>query len=98
MPTEPSKLPRPAPKKETNAPSDHTSQEGPTVLSPPRKIRRVMPNQERADGNTHTVEKSVDHVSDARMATNEHMPMSVDFSVFAAQPPSRPFINRYEVT
>ncbi|KAF7834594.1 cyclin-dependent kinase D-3-like [Senna tora] len=42
LPTEPYKLPRPAPKKESKA-SDFNPHEGPTVLSPPRKSRRVMP-------------------------------------------------------
>lgn len=59
-----------------------------------------MPNQERTDANTHTVEKTTDHVNDARMTTggftNDRMPMSVDFSVFGAMPPSRPTINRYK--
>ncbi|CAM8918685.1 unnamed protein product [Rhodiola kirilowii] len=98
LPTEPSKLPRPAPKKESiSQASDYNPHEGPTVLSPPRKTRRVMPNQERTDGNAYTVEKTSDHGNDARVATggftNDRMPMSVDFSIFGTRAPSRPTIN-----
>ncbi|KAF2309052.1 hypothetical protein GH714_000283 [Hevea brasiliensis] len=53
LPTEPAKLPRPAPKQESVNPraSDFHPREGPTVLSPPRKARRVMPDREGYDGN-----------------------------------------------
>uniref|UniRef100_A0A7N0UFN7 Protein kinase domain-containing protein n=1 Tax=Kalanchoe fedtschenkoi TaxID=63787 RepID=A0A7N0UFN7_KALFE len=99
LPTDPSKLPRPAPKKESinSKALDYNLQEGPVVLSPPRKTRRVMPNQERTDGNAYALEKNSDQGNDARMATggftNDRIPMSVDFSVLGARPPSRPTIN-----
>nr|CAN60748.1 hypothetical protein VITISV_009013 [Vitis vinifera] len=102
LPTEPAKLPRPHPKRESlnTRVSDFNQQEGPTVLSPPRKSRRVMPQRDGFEENAHQVEKSDEHVNDIRQATgermswNEHAPMSIDFSVFGSRPPPRPTINR----
>ena len=100
-PTEPAKLPRPHPKRENlNARvSDLNQQEGPAVLSPPRKSRRVMPQRDGFEENAHQVEKSDERVNDIRQATGErmgweHAPMSIDFSVFGSRPPPRPTINR----
>ncbi|XP_019082011.1 cyclin-dependent kinase D-1 isoform X2 [Vitis vinifera] len=101
LPTEPAKLPRPHPKRESlnTRVSDFNQQEGPTVLSPPRKSRRVMPQRDGFEENAHQVEKSDEHVNDIRQATgermswNEHAPMSIDFSVFGSRPPPRPTIN-----
>lgn len=101
LPTEPAKLPRPHPKRESlnTRVSDFNQQEGPTVLSPPRKSRRVMPQRGGFEENAHQVEKSDEHVNDIRQATgermswNEHAPMSIDFSVFGSRPPPRPTIN-----
>ncbi|KAK8518260.1 hypothetical protein V6N12_017413 [Hibiscus sabdariffa] len=91
LPTDPAKLPRPTPK---SRPSDVNPQDGPTVLSPPRKSRRVMP-----DRDSNQLEKIDEHVGDVRLATGDHsgkseqVPMSVDFSIFGSKPPSRPTIN-----
>lgn len=101
LPTEPAKLPRPHPKRESlnTRVSDFNQQEGPTVLSPPRKSRRVMPQRGGFEENAHQVEKSDERVNDIRQATgermswNEHAPMSIDFSVFGSRPPPRPTIN-----
>ncbi|OMO50864.1 hypothetical protein CCACVL1_30188, partial [Corchorus capsularis] len=54
LPTDPAKLPRPTPKSRA---SDSNPQEGPTVLSPPRKSKRVMPDRERFGGDSDQVEK-----------------------------------------
>ncbi|KAF7136096.1 hypothetical protein RHSIM_Rhsim08G0129200 [Rhododendron simsii] len=98
-PTEPALLPRPPPKRDSlnSKVSDFNQREGPIVLSPPRKSRRVMPNREGIDGHTYQVDKVDDHVDEIKPAASErseHVPMSLDFSVFGARPPSRPTINR----
>lgn len=98
-PTEPALLPRPPPKRDSlnSKVSDLNQWEGPTVLSPPRKSRRVMPHREGIDGNTYQVDKVDEHADEIKPADgerSEHVPMSLDFSVFGAQPPSRPTINR----
>uniref|UniRef100_A0A5B7BET3 Putative cyclin-dependent kinase D-3 n=1 Tax=Davidia involucrata TaxID=16924 RepID=A0A5B7BET3_DAVIN len=97
-PTEPALLPRPPPKRESlnSRISDFNPQEGPTVLSPPRKSRRVMPHREGFEGNEYQVDKIDDHANEIRQAAGErsaHMPMSIDFSVFGSRPPPRPTIN-----
>lgn len=100
LPTEPAKLPRPAPKQRASESSDVRAQEGPTVLSPPRKSRRVMPEREGFKASTHRADKFEDHAGEMKQTDgevagrNEQVPMSVDFSIFAARPPSRPTINR----
>ena len=103
LPTAPDKLPRPAPKRESlnSRNSDFiNSHEGPTVLSPPRKSRRVMPPPEGFEGNTYQVDRNDDHGVEIRQpagentSRNEPVPMSVDFSIFATKPPNRPTINR----
>ncbi|KAL2897140.1 Cyclin-dependent kinase D-1 [Bienertia sinuspersici] len=69
--TNPASLPRPSCKGENNSKAPESStNEAPTVLSPPRKLRRVVPN--RSDGgeeNVHDAEKLDDHVSDNRLTT-----------------------------
>ncbi|XP_058228344.1 cyclin-dependent kinase D-3 [Rhododendron vialii] len=97
-PTEPALLPRPPPKRDSlnSKVSDFNQREGPFVLSPPRKSRRVMPHREGIDGHTYQVDKVDDHVDEIKPAAgerSEHVPMSLDFSVFGARPPSRPTIN-----
>ncbi|KAF3444133.1 hypothetical protein FNV43_RR13823 [Rhamnella rubrinervis] len=95
LPTIPNKLPRPTPKREhlNSRVPDFNPHEGPTVLSPPRKSRRVMP--ERVND---------DHVGEIRQAAgentskNESSMMSVDFSIFGTKPPSRPTINSADRT
>lgn len=79
-PTEPALLPRPPPKRESV--DSKPLEGGPTVLSPTRKSRRVMPHPE-ANSHQH------DHGNEA----SGPVPMSLDFSVFAARPPARPTIN-----
>lgn len=99
LPTEPHKLPRPAPKRVSKA-SDFNPQKGPTVFSPPRKSRRVMPEREGFEGNAHRLDKIEEHAGEVKQADgdiagrNEQVPMSIDFSIFASKPPSRPTINR----
>ncbi|XP_057951958.1 cyclin-dependent kinase D-3 [Malania oleifera] len=101
LPTDPALLPRPPPKKETlnSRASDFNHQEGPTVLSPLRKMRRVMPHREGFEGNNYQVDKIDDHANDIRPSDsgqifrNEPVPTSVDFSVFQSMPPNRPTIN-----
>ncbi|KAE8698212.1 Cyclin-dependent kinase D-1 [Hibiscus syriacus] len=92
LPTDPAKHSRPTPK---SRPSDVNLQDGPTVLSPPRKSRRVMP-----DRDSNQLEKIDEHVGGIRAVAgdhsgkNEQVPMSVDFSIFGSKPLSRPTINR----
>ncbi|KVI04385.1 Protein kinase, ATP binding site-containing protein [Cynara cardunculus var. scolymus] len=95
-PTEPALLPRPPPKKESvdSKPSDFNPLEGPTVLSPTRKSRRVMPHPEGYEGNSRQPEKIDDHGNER----SGPAPMSLDFSVFAARPPARPTINSADRT
>ncbi|CAK9329957.1 unnamed protein product [Citrullus colocynthis] len=101
LPTDPSKLPRPTSKREpTNSRVlDLNSNEGPTVLSPPRKSRRVMPEREAFEGNSHRADRLDDHVNEVRevaagnSSKNEAVPMSLDFSIFGGKPPNRPTIN-----
>ncbi|XP_041027172.1 cyclin-dependent kinase D-3-like isoform X1 [Juglans microcarpa x Juglans regia] len=101
--TDPDKLPRPAPKRESRV-SDFNSHDGPTVLSPPRKSRRVMPEREGFEGNAYQVDKNDDHIGEMRQAAgdntsrNEPVPMSIDFSIFGAKPPNRPTINSVDRT
>ncbi|KAJ6387292.1 hypothetical protein OIU78_017081 [Salix suchowensis] len=100
LPTDPAKLPRPAPKRESHNPRTSDLHEGPTVLSPKRKARRVMPDREVFDGNAYQVDKIDQQGGEIRWAAgdntsrNEEVPMSVDFSIFGAKPMSRPTINR----
>ncbi|KAK8525927.1 hypothetical protein V6N13_017007 [Hibiscus sabdariffa] len=67
LPTDPVKLPRPAPK--SRAP-DFSSQDGPTVLSPPRKSRRVMAGPESFDGNSNQEEKIDERAGEGRPTVN----------------------------
>ncbi|CAN4127342.1 unnamed protein product [Withania somnifera] len=77
--------------------SDFNQHDGPLVLSPPRKSRRVMPHREEFEANVRP-EKMDDHGNGVRQAAgerSEQVPMSLDFSVFGMKPPTRPTINRY---
>lgn len=104
LPTKPDLLPRPARKGEpiNSKVSDFNPEEGPTVLSPPRKSRRVMPQREGFEGNNaYRVDKVDGHVNQIRQSSGENtshkeqVPMSIDFSVFqSSRPPPRPTINR----
>lgn len=67
------------------------------VLSPPRKLRRVMPHREGFDVNARQMDRIDDHGNEIRQTAGEKSgdaPMSLDFSVFGMRPPIRPTINR----
>lgn len=96
-PTEPAQLPKPPPKRDPSDAkvSDFNPQDGPTVLSPPRKSRRVMPTREGLEGNAPQLDKADAHGNEFRHPAERsgQAPMSLDFSVFGMKPPSRPTIN-----
>ncbi|XP_039040507.1 cyclin-dependent kinase D-1-like [Hibiscus syriacus] len=75
-------------------------QDGPTVLSPQRKSRRLMAAPERFEGNSNQEEKINECAGEVGQAAgditgkNEQVTMSVDFSIFGAKPQSRATINR----
>ncbi|XP_010252062.1 PREDICTED: cyclin-dependent kinase D-1 isoform X2 [Nelumbo nucifera] len=100
-PTKPVLLPRPPPKGESlnSRPSDFNPQDGPIVLSPPRKSRRVMLQREGPEGSSYHVDKVDDRAFEVRQATGENTawrekpPMSIDLSVFGSRPPPRPTLN-----
>ncbi|KAJ4867027.1 Cyclin-dependent kinase D-3 [Raphanus sativus] len=77
-PTDPAKLPKPVRKQETKA--SYGKHEAIKGISPPRKIRRVMPEHGRPDGMKSHVDK------------DQQAPMSLDFTVLAERPPNRPTI------
>ncbi|ERN16754.1 cyclin-dependent kinase D-1 [Amborella trichopoda] len=102
-PTNPVLLPRPAAKGEAvnniPRPPDLISQEGPVVLSPPRKARRVMlfPGSE---GNAYEDGTLLKHSAVTSGNTggsttqSKYMPMSVDVdALFGSKPPPRPTIS-----
>ncbi|XP_072983375.1 cyclin-dependent kinase D-1-like isoform X1 [Typha latifolia] len=100
-PTKPSLLPRPPPKGDSlnNKPLDLNSQDGPLVLSPPRKLRRVTVQNGEFEGNIQQLEKPEDHFREARQADEASsqsgkMPMSIDVgAIFGSQPFPRPKLN-----
>ncbi|XP_042516601.1 cyclin-dependent kinase D-1-like isoform X1 [Macadamia integrifolia] len=99
-PTKPALLPRPVRKGESK-PSDYNPHDGPIVLSPPRKSRRVMVQREGLDGNTYQTAKVDDHANEATdgiSGRSEIMPMSIDLSVFGSRPPPRPTLNSADRT
>lgn len=104
-PTKPALLPRPPPKGEPlkSRPLDINSQEGPVVLSPPRKSRRVTLNREGLEGNHH-IEKPDEHIGGVRQmgettSHSSHVPMSVDLAdLFGRRSPPRPTLNRLVIT
>lgn len=56
-----------------------------------------MPHREGFEGNAHQIDKVDDHGNEIRQGGGErsgHAPMSLDFSIFGAKPPTRPTINR----
>uniref|UniRef100_A0A6N2MUS2 Protein kinase domain-containing protein n=1 Tax=Salix viminalis TaxID=40686 RepID=A0A6N2MUS2_SALVM len=94
--TDPAKLPRPAPKRESHNPRTSDLNDGPVVLSPKRKARRVMSDREGFDGNSFQVDERGGEIRWAagdNSGRNEPVLMSVDFSVFGSKPMSRPTIN-----
>lgn len=72
------------------------AQDGPVVLSPPRKSRRVM----GFEGNAHHLGKVGEQVWDGKLMgepSNQsgEMPMSVDLgAIFGSRPAPRPTLNR----
>lgn len=102
VPTKPSLLPRPPPKGESqnHKPSDFISQDGPLVLSPQRKLRRVTLHQDGLEGNAYQLDKAGEHVKEVRnmdgtTGQSGSMPMSIDLgAVFGSRPPPRPTLNR----
>lgn len=101
-PTSPASLPRPRKGESVNSKvPEFNPQDGPTVLSPPRKLRRVMPD--RSDG----IEENIRHVNrfdeskptaEKSSSRSDSIPMSIDFSVFGSRPPPRPTINSADRT
>ncbi|XP_010279422.1 PREDICTED: cyclin-dependent kinase D-1-like isoform X2 [Nelumbo nucifera] len=79
--------------------TDFNPQDGPIVLSPPRKSRRVMLQREGLEGSSYHVDKVDDHAIEVRQSTggnacrSENIPMSIDLSVFGSRPPPRPTLN-----
>ncbi|GKV43325.1 hypothetical protein SLEP1_g50629 [Rubroshorea leprosula] len=59
-----------------------------------------MPDREGFEGSTYHADKIDDRVNDTKQAVggisgrSEQVPMSIDFSIFATKPMSRPTINR----
>jgi cyclin-dependent kinase 7 len=99
-PTKPSQLPRPAPKGDSgnNKIPDLNLQDGPVVLSPPRKLCRVTAH-EGMEGNMQRPDKG-DHPSGKRhtddmSSQSSRIPMSVDVgAVFGTRSAPRPTLNR----
>lgn len=98
-PTKPSLLPRPPPKAESlnEKPLDLNLQFGPVVLSPPRKVRRVMVNHVGFEADSQNVGRG--DVSDKEHRVGEsglssHIPMSMDLeAMFGYTAAPRPKLN-----
>uniref|UniRef100_A0A0E0L246 Cyclin-dependent kinase D-1 n=1 Tax=Oryza punctata TaxID=4537 RepID=A0A0E0L246_ORYPU len=99
-PTKPSQLPRPPPKGDSgnNKIPDLNLQDGPVVLSPPRKLRRVTAH-EGMEVHMHRADRTEEHPSGARhmddmSSQSSRIPMSVDVgAVFGTRPAPRPTLN-----
>lgn len=100
-PTRPSQLPRPRRKGDqgNNKIPDLNLQDGPMVLSPPRKLRRVTAH-EGMEG-MHRTDKVDEHPSGMRHTDDmpsqksSRIPMSVDVgALFGTRPAPRPTLNR----
>ncbi|XP_010942434.1 cyclin-dependent kinase D-1 [Elaeis guineensis] len=99
-PTKPSLLPRPPRKGDSlnHRPSEFNSQEGPLVLSPPRKLRRVTVHHEGLEGHVYQQDKADEHMGEERhgetTGQSGNMPMSIDLgAVFGSRPIPRPTLN-----
>lgn len=98
-PTKPLSLPRP-PKKGDIIPADsNPTHDGPVVLSPQRKVRRVMLNQEGSEGTAQ--HESGEHQTRGTRLTGDpgaqssRAPMSIDVgAIFGAKPFSRTPLKR----
>ncbi|KAK6944224.1 Protein kinase domain [Dillenia turbinata] len=96
-PTNPALLPRPPRKGESHPRvSDINQHDGPTVLSPPRKSRRVMPQRQGIELDSSANETR--RAAGESTGKSEEMPMLIDFSVFGSRPPPRPTINSADRT
>ena len=96
MPTIPEKLPRPHRKGDllNHNPANFVSEDGPLVLSPSRKLRRVTPHHGGFGRNAHELDKDTRHVGEAT-GSSGNIPMSIDMEAFrGSQPPPRPTLNR----
>lgn len=99
-PTKPSQLPRPPPKGDSgnNKIPDLNLQDGPVVLSPPRKLRRVTAH-EGMEVHMHRADRTEEHPSGARhmddmSSQSSRIPMSVDVgAIFGTRPAPRPTLN-----
>ncbi|KAL5202371.1 hypothetical protein ABZP36_013323 [Zizania latifolia] len=99
-PTKPSHLPRPPPKGDSgnNKIPDLNLQDGPVVLSPPRKLSRVTAHA-GMEGHMHRADKAEEHPSGVRRiddmsGQSARIPMSVDVgAVFGTRPAPRPTLN-----
>jgi len=97
-PTRPSQLRRPRRKGGNSKIPDLNLQDGPVVLSPPRKLRRVT-GHEGMEG-MHRADKVDEHPSGMRHtddmpSQSSRIPMSVDVgAVFGTRPAPRPTLNR----
>ncbi|KAJ6841310.1 cyclin-dependent kinase D-1-like [Iris pallida] len=100
-PTYPALLPKVPRKGEpaNHKPSEFASHDGPLVLSPSRKMRRVTPLQGRFEGNAHDLEKIDEHATETRhvgeaTGPSGNMPMSMDIeAMFSSRPAPRPTLN-----
>jgi cyclin-dependent kinase 7 len=100
LPTEPASLPRPPQKRDplNSKPFEPVNpNEGPTVLSPPRKTRRVMPHPVHQLDNINSNNK-MDTNNNSRQGADGNAPMSLDFSIFQDNTPARPTINSADRT
>jgi cyclin-dependent kinase 7 len=93
-PTKPLLLPRPPKKGDTKQADSNLTHDGPVVLSPQRKVRRVMLNQEGLEGTAQ--HENDEHqtrgtrLTGDRGAQSSRAPMSIDVgAIFGAKPFSR---------
>ncbi|KAK8957950.1 Cyclin-dependent kinase D-1 [Platanthera zijinensis] len=97
-PTKPGLLPRPPPKAESlnEKPLDLNLQCGPVVLSPPRKVRRVMVNHVGFEADSQNVIKGGGNDKEHRVGESglsSHIPMSMDLEAMFGYTAPRPKLN-----
>lgn len=98
-PSKPALLPRPPPKGESlnEKPLDLNLQCGPVVLSPPRKVRRVMVNHvsfEEPQNAGRGDENDKEHKGVGESGLSSHIPMSIDLeAMFGYTTAPRPKLN-----
>ncbi|XP_068659305.1 cyclin-dependent kinase D-1-like [Aristolochia californica] len=94
-PTKPALLPRPPKKGESlsTKPMDFNPQ-GPVVLSPPNKLRRVMVNRDGLDAQVDEQVGGGLRQKGEDTSQSKNMPMSIDVAAaFGSKPPPRPTLN-----